>query len=339
MDNIITVKSNLGLDSIAKGNGEMVSATLFKQDTKNRNEDGEYVAEYKNKPFPGSKKFLSPKWDALRKSWSWGGSATKFKEIVDQLNLRYPKSHRRSGEIIVAGDLERHKRDFKDPIFHHPDLIAKVFIEGGTGTLNLDIPEEAFIYYCNRSLRSIADETSTDGKLMSPQLRAGATMVFSNSRKASTNKRKTTDYFLDAMNVIINNKHDEPKLKMFAELFDIPGLSSRSDINELVNTLTTYVREHGENIQRGSGFKSLNEAIVAHSKMEDDELQHRYIVKLAKKKGHIRTSKDGFMLLGKMVEGPKSLDDIYLYFAAGGETATERFVALLEKMRELREIE
>lgn len=338
-NNIITVKASRGLNSIVSGNGETVSANLYTQKEKKRDGDGTFVAAYNNKPFPGSKKYFAPKWDALRKQWPWGGDNITFSEVVNGLRLRYPKNHSKSGELIVPGEVKEHQKDFKDAIFHHPDLISKCFIEGGTGTLNLDIPIEAFMYYCNRSHRDIVDETANTGKLVSPSMRSSATMIFSNPSRAAAKNHKKANTFLSALNVLIENQTNLDKLRVFVELFNIPGLSKSSELSEIVPTLTEFIKEQGETVQKGTGYSSVNEALIAYNKMTDDELEHRFVIKMAKKRGHIRTAKNGFLLLGKLIEGPRSQDDIYLYFTSGGEVVTEQFVELLDKMRELREID
>jgi len=339
MDNIITVKSSKGINSIISGNGESVSANLYTQKEKNRDGDGTFVATYNNKPFPGSKKYFSPKWDALKKQWPWGGDGVTFKKIVTDLMLKYPEGHAKSGERIVPGDVKQHQKDFKDPIFHHPELISKCFMEGGSGTLNLDIPIEAFMYYANRGLRDIVDETSNTGTLANPTMRTSATMIFSNPSKSAAKNHTKVNTFLAALSVIIENKTNIDRLRVFIELFNIPGLSRTSELSEIVPTLTEFIKEHGDTVQKGTGYASVNEAIVAYNNMTDDELEHRFVIKMAKKRGHIRTAKNGFLLLGKMIEGPKSQDEIYLYFTSGGEEVTEQFVTLLDKMRELRELD
>lgn len=339
MDKIITVKAAKGINTLVSSDGQPISATLYSQDKYDREGDGKFVSEYTNKPLPGSKKYFSTQWDALRKQWSWGADNITFKDIVNKLRLRFPKGHPREGEIIPVEDVERHKADFHDPIFHHPELIGKIFIQDGIGTLNLDIALEAFMYHANKSLRSVVDETTSDEKRINPIMRSSATMVFSNPSRISARNNKKTNTFLDAMSVILRNQTNADRLKIFAELFDIPGIDRNSELHEIVPTLTNYVKDFGENVQKGSGYESLNNALVAHDKMEDDELNHRYIIKLAKRKGHIRTSKDGFILLGQTIDGPKSMDEIYLYFNNGGEKAGDYLVKLLDKMRELKDID
>lgn len=339
MDQIITIKATKGLGAIVSGNGENVSASLYRQDEYNRDEDGQFVAKYDDRPFPKARKYFAPQWDSLRRQWHWGGSGAEFKRIVDELMLRYPKGHRQAGELIVAGDVEKHRKDFKDPIFHHPDLISKSFVQGGVGTLNLANPIEAFYYYASRDRRDINDETGEDGKPKNPMMVANATMVFSNPSRAAGKKHKTASTFLEAMQVIIENQTNIEKLRIFIELFDVVGVSKKSELNELVPALTEFVKDNGMKVQKGTGFANLNEALIAHSKMTDEELEYRYVVKLAKRKGHIRIAKNGFLLNGKLIEGPKSLDEIFTYFSSGGEAATKELVGLLDKMRELREIE
>ena len=336
---IIQIKTNRGLNYLVGSNGEPIAPKLYRQKEKNRNGDGIFVSDYTEKPLPGSKKYLAPKWDTIRKIWPWGADEATFQQVVEDLALRYPAGHPRQGEVIRAGKLSVHQKNFRDPIFHHPDLIGKVYIEGGTGALNLDIPLEKFLYYNNREVREVFDETAEDGRKVNPLMKNDASIVFSSAEKGVIKKRRATTTYLDAMQVIIKNQHDIQRLQAFTTLFSIPGVSTTSGINELVNALTAYVRDYGEQSQRGSSYPSLNDALIAHDKMDDTELRHRYIIKVAKNKGHIRSKSNGFILLGTIhVDGPTSISDMYTYFSSANETATEQFMRLLEKMNELKEI-
>jgi hypothetical protein len=336
---LVTIKSARGINSLVAEEGkEPISPRLYKQKEKNRKEGGEFISEYNDLPFPSSKKFFCPMWDQMRKSWSWSADGTMFKKTVEELLLKYEGDHPQRGEFIKAGDVERHKKDFNDPIFNHSNLLAKAFMVGGKGTLNMEIPLERFMYYCNNGRRSVVDENVVSFENVNPLVRTSATLVMSNPKRASIQKRKNTDTILGAMGAINDAKADVKRLRAYATLFSIPGLGPSSDANEIVNTLTEYVSEYGTEIQKGSGYNSLNEALIAHSKMDETELQMRYALALAKNRGLIKTSKDGFMLLGNMVTGPTSMDEIYKYFTSADEKAGDNLILLLEKLKTLNQL-
>ena len=331
---LVTVKVARGISSLVAEEGNTpIQARLFKQKTKDRKEGGTYVSDYNDLPFPASKKFFSPMWDAMKSSWSWGADATMFKTTVDELMLKYEEGHPKKGEFIVAGDLNRHKKDFNDPIFNHSAIMAKTFMIGGKGTLNMDLALDRFMYYCNNTRRKVVDENDTAFEKVNPLIRTSATLVMSNPRRANIQKRKHTDTILAAMGAINDAKNDIKRLRAYATLFRIPGLGPSSDGNEIVNTLTEYVSEHGTTVQKGSGYKSLNEAIIAHAVMDETELQMRYALAHAKNLGHIKSTKDGFLMLGTMIHGPTSMDEIYKYFSSGDEKAGDHLITLLNKIK------
>lgn len=338
-NNLVTIRANKGLNSLVSGNGEHVSAQLFKQKEKNRKEGGEYVSDYDDRPFPTSKKYFAPLWDTLRKQYPWGANNATFKQIVDDLMLKYPKGHPKQGEFIVASDVTRHQKDFNDPIFSHPKLQSKTYITGGRGTFNLEIPIEAFMYYTMSNRRDVLDDSTAKTGRTNPLVKNNATLLFSSPEKANIRKRKSTDYILGAMSAIDRSKNDIKRLRAYAIIFNIPGIGVFSDANEIVNTLTQYVQEYGGKIQKNSGYNSLNESIVAHDQMDDTELQMRFAIKLARDRGVLKTSKEGFFLKDKLISGPTTLNEIYQYFNSENEKANENLVILLERMRELKQLE
>ena len=334
-EKLVIVKSAGGLSNLVSGNGESISPKQYTQDTKDRERDGRFIGDYKNLPFPKSQKYFAPLWDANKNEYPWSADAATFKKLVKDLMLKYPENHPKAGSFIEADDLGRHQKDYEDPIFTHNDLMSKYHTTGGVGTLNTKLAKEAFIYYCSVGRKDVIDDAKEN---LNPLIAKSASVVFSSPEKVNVRKRKGTDLLLEAMGAINDAKNDVNKLRSYAILSNIPGIGIHSDTNELVNTLTAHISDFGDRNQSGTGYATLNEAMVAYSKMGETELRLRYILKLARDRGVIKIGSDGFFLKDKLISGYTNLQDIYMYLNSEDTKAVEVLTTLLDRMKELNHI-
>lgn len=333
---IITIKSNRGLSSIITQNGNL-KPQLFRQKVKDPNGDGEYAGDYDGRPFAKSTRFFAPEWDNLRKQWHFSGDDKTFRDVVAKLRLKYPKGHRNSGDVIVAGDLKEHLRDFTSPIFKNEALYGRLAIESGSGSLNMEIPLQEFAYYCERDRRDIIDETSDKTRVNSAR-RAGARFILSSPKQGKIKKAETADTFMAVMEKLISIQNDEQKLRAACALIGVPHVNERSDIVDLKGALTETLRENLNKPDKLGSYRTIGEAFIAYVDMPSETLQYRYVIAVAKKKGLIRIDKDGFRMEGSFISGPKDMNEIYSYLTSSDEKASEQFANLMMKMKELKYI-
>jgi hypothetical protein len=312
---IVSVSALRGISDIKTSSGK-VAPKLYSQATKNRQAEGNYEGDFDNQPFFGTKQFISPEWDNLRKEWYWQGDQTTFTRLVKAMDLRYPKNHYNAGAPIEVEDLNTHLNRRNDPVFQNPKVLSKFFLKGGRGVLRVENdPLHEFLYRCMREDRRFIDETSEDASgRENPNAIAGARYKLTAAKRKNLRKRTSVDKRLKAATALGKMVNNEPRLRAICTLTKVPGYSSRTDLNGMVVFLDEQITNHSTRSIQRQGNASFIDVFLLYADMPNDRLKFEYDVQMAIDRGIIRMFPGGFSLQGETINGPDNFKQLVQYF-------------------------
>lgn len=231
----------------------------YQQNSRNRDQDGEYIGEYKEPTMPGSKHFLAPVWEDLKKQWSWGGTQEDLSRIIDKLKLRHDRGVEK-GTLISISEVDMKNR--KDPFFTSSYWTAKRYLSGGKLLLNLTVPEDEFFYFNYKGSHKVNDKTNPLNKTFA----AGALYEIINPKTIVAKKAKDVRSEASAMRALGGMEFE--KQKLIAEIMDLE--CDFSDPDSLYIGIVDQACKNTEIIARyGSKTAQSRFVELAETKVED----------------------------------------------------------------------
>ncbi len=308
---VIIKKKGLGLNSITSEGGN-ITPRLFDQDTKDRGSNGVPRGEYKGHTLPGSRQYLSPKWNDLKRQWCWGGTPEDLAEMIKKLRLKYPKNHPFSGQFISndkTAAVDR-LRDYNDDFFNHVGLYGKVFMEDGKVALDDESTTmHKFLYLCYLGDHNV-DKRDKDANSF---LSAGADLEMLSPQAIVVEKAGAVDRDLDAMSLLNAMKTNEDRMRAIAEIMKLAGYSSSTETNGVLILLKDQAALNRETNRRFGKNQTYQDRFINLANLSDADLSIERTILLGKNKGKIRAGKN-YIFQGEKLEGVHNDISLIKYF-------------------------
>ena len=206
---ILRKLGGLGKIKSLKGNPRQ-----YYTNNKDRDKEGEYGGEYREKTLPDARHWLAPYWNDLKNQYCWGGTAEQLAVIVDAVKLKYPKYHPREGELIKASEVDLY--NISDAFFTHPHWSLNKTMEGGRIMLNRDVPEEEFFHLSYKGNHMVWDKTEPETALNKV---AGAKYELINPKVVKARKAKDARKEVSATKLLSTLSFE--RMSLIAEVMDL----------------------------------------------------------------------------------------------------------------------
>lgn len=243
------------------------------------------IANWDSERFPKSKPFIRPYYNSENRRWDIGSlDNDTLQKLVKECKFRYESNHPKAGQLIESSD----PYDFYDPFFNSPRL--KVITEEGVIPLFKKHARDRIIYE-SLTQNPFFQEGSSDNPIVSARARHIIVNddLARNQRKSERDKDTKATILLDKMSAT-----KRAKVALILEI--IPTLDVDADIVE--DGLYEYIDDKTS--------KSLNDKIkrdefISVASQSNEEISREVDIALAKSKGLIRPSTQGYNLFGNVI--------------------------------------
>lgn len=306
---IVQIRKKGGLGNIIKDNKSKARLTpmLYSSKSKNKEEEGSLEGEYKGRSILDTKHFVSPMWNDLSNSWSFSGTHLDLSRLINDMKLRYPKNHEKSGQLIKSSESDVNRlTNRSDEVFNHPDFYGKYYMESGRISLDLSRPKQEFLYLCYKGDSSVQDKSSD--KPVSKYVAAGAKYELVSPKKENQSKKRIADKDIKAIKLLASMDNDEDKMRAVCKIMQLPQYSPTSDLAGVFVLLKDMA---AENKTFSSKYdKSYQDRFIELCSLSDEDLSIQSDIIEAKNKGILRRRKGFYLFNGEKLEG--LLDDKHL---------------------------
>jgi len=296
-----------GLQTIKDSVGNRIQAKLYTQKgSKNRNEDGELVGDYKGTTLLDAKEFLSPIWGDGQ--WCWGSTTQELADIMSKLKLRYPKGHRNEGQEIRADSepIESRLTNFYDDFFRHPSFYGKVYMEDGRVNLNMSDPVHKFLYYCWKAEKHTKDRANNAP--MNKYIAGTKRYEITSHESENISKKQIVDKQIEAIKILASLNGDVTKQKAIALVMDLSTYNAKSDdLNGLFLILSEAAQD--KSTSKKYGGITIQDRFIEVGKMKPEDLAIASVVIQGKNLGIIRNRIDHILLNGERIGEKGTWDD------------------------------
>lgn len=280
--------------------------------------------EYTGYKFPSSIEDIVPKFDPILKVWPFEGDDEQLQEIVDALELRYPRKHPDAGKQITKAN----RRNPNDAFFDHPTWTENPEImEGSSKVLNTNDPRQRFLMLCTVGNRFTEGDEENDNPLTAVGIKYK--MIKSTADDAKTIKSAQTE--MELISALFEMPHEKAR-----DISIIMGLvfSLESDYNvdrikpNLLETLKKTSTDTGD--RRIFEGKSPQAFFGELSKDKAGVLTKKVNIRLGINKNILRFKDGNYQLKGDSLYGVTKFSELVNYFS--DSTNAEQYNILLEAL-------
>ena len=231
----------------------------YRQETMNRDHQGEYFGDYKERTLPGSRHYLAPIWNDLKDQWAWAGNQEDITRLLGVLRLRHDRGSEK-GQIISPTSIDLKNRE--DAFFRNTYWTAKRYLAGGRLMLNLEVAEDEFFYLNYKGSHKVNDSTDPLNKAFI----AGALYEIINPKTLVAKKAKDVKSEASAMRFLGGMELE--KQKLIAEIMDLE--CDKEDPDSLFIGIVDQACKNTEIVARYGGKTAQDRFIdLAESPTED----------------------------------------------------------------------
>lgn len=254
------------------------------------------TGEFKGQRFPNSRQLIKPTWSFSKRRWMLAGcekNSKKLNEIVAACKLKYEKGDARYPNYIEEADIF----DFDDPFFTHSKM--KMIAREGEFVLDKTTPKDKILIMAIQANHQFAVKGEDDNGMVSSRVKYVITdkNIDTETKKASRNK--------EAEAVQLYSSLDKKKKNQIAMAMGL--ILREADDIETVDELL-WDAAHNTTGRAPNGL-NMQDYFIAMCQAETDEIKVRYLIQKARAEGHLKKTKDGWMLFGQAV----GMTDIQVY--------------------------
>jgi hypothetical protein len=329
---IVRVKSRKSLDKInISSSGGRLVPRIFSTDKKDGSQ-GSYEEDYNDRPFMGTKKFLYPTFNDIKRKWNWNADENVLARLIDEMNLRYPKSHEKAGQLIEVGkNVASRLTDISDPVFTHPDFYSNYFLSDGRGLLMLDDPKQEFIYYATSGSKKTLDKSKNAKNRYSNAVALGAELEMSTVGSDNKALKDDLDIKVLAIQYLAKLQNDETKMRKVCEIIRVPNYSKSTDANGMFIML---MQNAVENTDRHPDYGvSYQQKFIDLCEQDEVELSYQYSVIKALKAGILRRKSGYYSFAGERIDA-KDRQEIIEFFSHSSNS--DKFIELEDKLQAIK---
>lgn len=279
------------------------------------------TGEYKGQRFPNSRQVFRPKWSFTKRRWMLHGcdgsnekALQKLNSLVKAAKLKYEENDPRYPGYITEADIF----DFDDPFFKHSKL--KILAREGEFVLDKDVPKDMILIMAIQASHQFAVKGEEAGGAVSNRVK----YLITDKNIDTAAKRSKRNKEMEAMK-LYQAMSDSVKMKVAMAM----GLISRdTDDKVLVEDLLWQAIKN--TTSRAANGLTMQDYFIRMAETTEEDINTRYLIQKARGEGHLKNTKEGWLLFGQQV----GLSDaqVYEYFGnPDNRKIIDRLTDLIEK--------